>query len=449
MTYNDVARLPARRGGYAGQQAGIFDSLKACWEVLAPTIAKGVIIRRPTAMFLADMLDLDGRAIRRMEAIRDRFAPGPVKLRIPGKSFALLIDPSDVRRVLAETPDPFSPGTSEKRAALKHFEPRGVLISSGAERTQRREWNEKVLESGRPIHSASARFLTVIDEEMERLHDRIGTRGEFGWRDFSGAWFRAVRRITLGDTAESDERLLKVMGKLRRRANWAFLAPLDDRLLAELRQRIRQYVSRGESGSLAYSAAHDSVSKQTAPEDQIAHWLFAFDAAAMATFRTLALLTAHRTFARRVREEIAAGSFDLPLLRAAILEAVRLWPTTPLILRETTADTQWRTGTIPAGTGIIIFTPFFHRDSRLPIADVFTPELWQKPAVAEDEFVPFSDGPAGCPGRNLVLLLGTGCLRAILNRSRVRLVNPHNFTSTRAMPATLNHFRLRFQIADL
>src|SRR5690606_31988282 len=104
-----------------------------------------------------------------------------------------------------------------------------------------------------------------------------------------------------------------------------------------------------------------------------------------------------------------------PYLRACVLESLRLWPTTPLVLRDTVADTTWETGTLPAGTGMVIFAPFFHRDDeRLPYAHRFAPEVW----LGEDHaggaiplgdwpLIPFSRGPAICPARNLVLLLGT------------------------------------------
>jgi probable DNA metabolism protein len=50
---------------------------------------------------------------------------------------------------------------------------------------------------------------------------------------------------------------------------------------------------------------------------------------------------------------------------------------TPGILRESVSDTGWSTPGKPAGTGIIIDAPFFHRnDSRLTHANRFTPQLW-------------------------------------------------------------------------
>jgi cytochrome P450 len=48
-----------------------------------------------------------------------------------------------------------------------------------------------------------------------------------------------------------------------------------------------------------------------------------------------------------------------------VLESLRLWPTTPTILRQTTAETRWNRDSTPAGTVVLIFAPFFHRSPEL------------------------------------------------------------------------------------
>jgi cytochrome P450 len=124
----------------------------------------------------------------------------------------------------------------------------------------------------------------------------------------------------------------------------------------------------------------------------------------MTTFRSLALLVSHPQGANRAQQEIRSrrGSERqyMPYLRATMLECLRLWPTSPFILRESTAATDWETGTLPPNTSILIFTPFFHRDKeRLPYADRFSPELWMTEQSAENwPLIPFSEGPAVCPG---------------------------------------------------
>lgn len=66
---------------------------------------------------------------------------------------------------------------------------------------------------------------------------------------------------------------------------------------------------------------------------------------------------------------------ESPFLRATIMESLRLWPTTPILLRQTSRETFWEARAMPPGTDIVIYTPFFHRDPIIPFADSFAPEL--------------------------------------------------------------------------
>ncbi len=435
-------------------KASFSDTLAAFIGVFLPTLAKGVIIRRPLVMAIAELLDLDRRAVRTMQRIRAEYGPGPVMLRIPGRRIALILDPQDVHRVLAESPDPFATATPEKTAVLAHFEPKVVLLSSGTQRADRRRYNEQVLEPHRPVHEMRASFEEVVRSETGKLLSAVRRqRTPLTWRDFSTAWFRIVRRVILGDAASEDNELSSMMATLRYAANWAFLRPQRRELRARLLARLRSYLVRAEPNSLAGLMAHIPASEQTAPEQQITQWLFAFDAAGMTTFRSLALLATHPEEAQAARREISAaetaGRPPLTFLRAAVLDTVRLWPTSPLILREATQTTEWRTGVIPANTGLVIFTPFFHRDDqRLPYANSFVPELWtgERRQDQTAAFIPFSEGPASCPGRELVLLLSTAMLAQILSNANIQLQNATRLAPDKPKPLTLNHFRLRFQI---
>jgi cytochrome P450 len=433
-------------------RATFLDTLAVLGEVFIPTLAKGVIIRRPRMVALAERLDLDRRAVRRMQRLRNKYGRGPLMLRIPGRSLAVILDPDDVHRVLGQSPEPFATASTEKRAALAHFEPKGALISHGPERADRRRYNEEVLEADNPVHRMAEAFLHVAASEAGRLRSNVRRRGELTWAEFSDAWFRLVRRVVFGDAASEDHELSSMMAKLRSAGNWAFLWPQRTALREQLLDRIRRYLDRADPNSLAGVMSHVQTTFQTAPEHQVPQWLFAFDPAGMTTFRSLALLASHPEHANQAREEIAShtGALrqHLPYMRATVLESLRLWPTTPLVLRETTAETSWRTGVMPANTGVVIFAPFFHRDNeRLPYADRFTPELWMNEQTAQGwPLIPFSEGPAVCPGRHLVLMLTTGMLAEILADGQVRLKPPTRLRADRPLPATLNNYGLRFEL---
>src|SRR4051812_36236151 len=360
-------------------RATVGDTLAVLCGIVGPTVAKGPIIRRAAMVSLSDRLALDRRAIRRMQRLRDRYGSGPLMLRLPGQSRAVVLSPDHVHRVLQQTPEPFAADSSEKRAALAHFEPEGVLISRGPVRADRRRYNEAVLDSERPMHRLASRFVAVVEEELGRL---VQNKAVLTWKEFRLSWLRLVRRVALGDGAGNDFELTEQIDRLRAHGNWAMLRRVDRPLRARFFERLERHLSRAEPGSLAAVMANTSRSAAIAPEQQVPQWLFAFDSAGIATYRALALLAAHPEYAAQSRVESSGSDpaiAPLPLLRAALLESVRLWPTTPMILRETTAETVWEGRRMPAGTGVLIYAPFFHRDSsRLPFADRFAPELWLK-----------------------------------------------------------------------
>lgn len=371
--------------------------------MLLPTLAKGVIQRRRAVTALAEKVRADAVAVATMKRLRKRYGPQPLRLRVTGRSIALVLDPLDVARLLAESPSPFALATPEKTAALRHFQPHGVLVSTGRARARRRAVNEDVLRPDK------IDVRGIVADEADLLLRHVRSTGRLTWDAFAQAWWRAARRIVLGTFAREDVELIDMLRTLRGNANWAYLHPRREALRKRFEARLRGHLERGEPGSLASLGAAGELLEQ-AP-----HWLFAFDAAGIATMRALAI----------------GGEGE-----AGIWESVRLWPTTPVILRESTEPTRWHGTWLPARTTFVVFVPYFHRDpDRLPHADAYAPENW--PAPGDPGLVPFSGGPGICPGRDLVLVAGATMLDAL----RDHLAVP---TLRAPLPATLNHFGLSF-----
>src|SRR4051812_7806275 len=118
-----MTTVPAARQTSGLPKATVGDTLGMVADVIIPTVAKGALIRRPTVVALAERLDLDRRAVRRMQRLRERYGDGPLLLRIPGRSQAVILAPEDVRHVLDGSPKPFAAASDEKRSALAHFQP--------------------------------------------------------------------------------------------------------------------------------------------------------------------------------------------------------------------------------------------------------------------------------------------------------------------------------------
>jgi hypothetical protein len=53
-------------------KASAADTLGLLTDVVTPNLAKGVIIRRPKVVALAERMDLDRRAVRRLQKLRSR-----------------------------------------------------------------------------------------------------------------------------------------------------------------------------------------------------------------------------------------------------------------------------------------------------------------------------------------------------------------------------------------
>ena len=433
--------------------ASVPDTLKLLAEVVAPTLAKGPIIRRPAMVRLVERFDLDARAVRRVQALRERYGPVTLKTPIPGFNRALVISSDHVHEILQNTPEPFTTDSSEKHGALSHLQPRGSLISRRAERTVRREINELALQTNMPVHHHAARFVDIVNEEADTLLQWVGDRGELDYDTFFEAWFRVVRRVVFGDDARDDTELTDMSFQLRRDGNWAHFKPTKKALRERFLQRLQERIDTAAPDSLAGMFRDIPDAEAGDPNHQVPQWLFAYDPAGMTTFRSLAILASHPEAMARARQEVAgdeSGGQYLPYLRATLLESLRLWPTTPLLLRQTTKETPLGGSTAGKDLGLLIFAPYFHRDeTRLEFANRFAPEIWEGGKTASDlPLVPFSDGPGICPGRNVVLLTTTAFIARVISGHDLTLTSHHKDTMRPgALPATLDNFTTRFRLS--
>ncbi len=348
--------------------------------------------------------------------------------------------------------EPFATASSEKRAALAHFQSKSVLISHGPERADRRRFNEQVLDMDNMVHRMAGSFVPVVQAEAAALRKRMARTGTLSWDEFIDSWFRVVRTVVFGESARDDRELTDMVTRLRKDANWAFLKPKRKALRERFLRSVQERLDRAEPGSLAELMTRVHSTSTTEPANQVPQWLFAFDPAGMTTFRTLAALSTHRESAdRALKDALDAGNrstHSYPYLRACVLESLRLWPTTPMVLRKSTRSTKWKNGVMPANTGVLIFAPFFHRDGEnLSYAHRFQPESWlDGDGTRHWPLIPFSGGPVICPGMNLVLLLTSAMLAELLPEHRFRLRSAERLHPSRPLPGILNNYSLAFDI---
>lgn len=439
-------------------KATAWDTAQILRDVELPMIAKGPIIRRPKVVGVVERLGIEARAVKRMQTVAEKYGRGPLMLSTP-KKMATVLDPEHVHRILEESPEPFATAETLKQNALKHFEPKVALVSHGQERERRRRLNEELLDNDHPIHRMAEQFIPAVQQEAASLLEKVNEAGgKLDYDTYYNAWFRMVNRVVLGDSFRDDFELIELMETQRARGNWAFFRPVDKKARQKILDRISSAVDKAEPGSIAAFMRELEKTSDGAPASrdehvqQVPQWLFAFDPAGMASYRALALMSSHpdRLDAARfqIQEESEVAAPRLPLLRSSVLESLRLWATTPMILRETTREVEFEHGVMPKGTSVLIFAPFFHRDERnLDYAHSFAPEVWDHDRGPEEwPLVPFSGGPGICPGRHLVLLLTSNFLGEILRQRSIDMLS-HSLEPGN-LPALLNNFSLKFQLTE-
>lgn len=82
-----------------------------------------------------------------------------------------------------------------------------------------------MLDTGQPLHRLTGPVTAAVRQEAELLLEQLDHPVALSWQDFSVMWWRAVRRVVLGDSARDDEQPTDQLLRLRQRANWSFTAP--------------------------------------------------------------------------------------------------------------------------------------------------------------------------------------------------------------------------------
>jgi cytochrome P450 len=425
--------------------------------VIVPNAVQGLFRRRRAPVAAATKANVDGWAVGLLGGMKRGHAGGPVWVRVMRDRALLLLAPADVHRALQGSPDPFAADPKAKRDGMCAFQPDALTISRGELWRNRRTFTEAVLNTGE-LHRFADRFAAVAREETDAL--LLGSDGDGGqltWEEWQAAFRRLTRRVVLGDRARDDEELSDLLREMMSEANGMPGKPSER--YPDFISRLSGYVDAAEAGSLVALFDEAPSDEATRPTGQAAHWLFAtHDTLAINAFRALAVLATHPRQRARVGEELAPFEPDdaravdvarLEYLEACVHEAMRLWPTTPMLSRETLIDTDWGGVNVPAGTNVLIPNTFLHRDTdRHPWADRFSPEQWLDADAAEDwSFNHFSRGPQGCPGAGLALFLAKAVLATLLRRRQVELVSP-SLDPERPLPHMLDFFGLRFALRE-
>lgn len=188
----------------------------------------------------------------------------------------------------------------------------------------------------------------------------------------------------------------------------------------------------------------DEVTGERIPDqelrDEVNTFLFeGHDTTATSLLWTLYLISTRPDVAQKIRDELAAvlGDRDptyddlgkLRYLSMVIKEALRLYPSVPLVGRHLEEDMNIMGYEIPANTQVLISLWMLHHNPNVwPDPSAFIPERFETEECKKHHpyaWVPFSAGPRNCVGQNFAMLEEKVVLAMLLRRFRFELVEGH------------------------
>ena len=119
----------------------------------------------------------------------------------------------------------------------------------------------------------------------------------------------------------------------------------------------------------------------------------------------------------------------LPFTRAAIEEAMRLFPPVPFLSRQAVRDDRFGRIKVPRGSLVMVAPWVLHRHQRLwEDPEAFVPERFlpeHRDAIPRFAYLPFGAGPRVCIGQSFSIQEAVIVLAHIVRAVRFRLPDDH------------------------
>jgi cytochrome P450 len=392
---------------------------------------------------------------------RTRNAYGPMaQFPVPDLPTYLVDDAHTVRQVLMARPEDFDKHTLQYRA-LAMVTGEGLLAAPNQLWREQRPvvqpaFHRRVLDrlmadtaaaAERQIQrwrQAPAGSVVDIDQAMMRIG--LEVVGEHLFDADLRLTAPRLARATLHaleaviDSVRLPWALLRGLPTPVQRRYRAAMAELDD-AVADLVAERAQRPSAPRDDLLGLLLAAYPEDPETVRNQIITFLVAGHETVASALTWTFGLLAHHRQEQHRVQQEldgsrsspIALRDLDaLPAVRAALDEAMRLYPPAWVITRTASVETVLAGRAVPAGSLIIISPWLRHRDpTRWPLPDAFLPERFgstpgavARAATTRAEYLPFGTGQRLCIGRDVANVEGCVVLALLLREFAFEPVAP-------------------------
>ena len=426
------------------------DSLRLTLFHILPNFLQGLFTRNRFWVKVFQTLHPDPLAVRFLSKLRRRYGSGGVLAKLGRTPTLVLFDVDDVRYVLDRSPANYIEPEAKKRG-MSRFQPSAVTISHGNEWNVRRPFNDSVLVLG-SMHPLADSFAKIVDEEVKRFTEN--SPSTVGWKHFESLFERITLGVIFGQSAREDRYLTRTLTRLMRNANGSVVLPPRRRLLRNFQAAIRGYLRFPEENSLMWQCSQVPVASGTRIVSQVPHWMFAMnETLSINCVRALCLLSSNDETQNLIEGEISNGEIDQPpssrttemeLVTGALQETMRLWPTTPYLIRLTLKDDFIGGHEVKAGTQILIVNGWFHRAAEsYERGNHFIPEFWRGGTV-DFRFNHLSNGTQICAGKDLALFLGTEILARLLTENRFTLEKPR-LNAGNELPHAFNQFAIRMK----
>ncbi len=389
---------------------------------------------------------------------------------IKGRSFGrdnlVVSDPAAVRRVMVENAANYLKHVNVSRLT-RPIVGDGLLLAEGTEwRRQRRvlspAFTPAHVERLVPHFTEAARGLVarVQDEPRVNLAQLLQATA-------LDAAARALFSMPIGGRGGRLAQLARSYGAgpgrptlfdavARREGDYAWFTPGRPRFRKLWRREIDAIVAQRRAQPRAEGELDDLLDlmlKARDPEtgeglddaeirDQTSTMLTAgFETTARAMFWTLYLLSLDRPEQGRIHAELRAdppqqAGADTPRrwprLRRAMLEAMRLYPPAPLLIRTAQAADRLGGVEVPKGATVLISPWIIHRHRKLwDRPEAFIPDRFEGKAqdhLSSGAYIPFGAGPRICIGASFAMTEAAVVMAELLSRFEVVLDDPRPLT---------------------